>query len=320
MLQLQDMEKFARKDQFSILYMGTPDLSACLLNRLLESGYRVAVVICNPDKETGRKRALTPCPVKRVALEHGIPVYSPAKIRLEHDFLHSLSADLILTFSYGQIVPKAVLDFPRFGCLNLHGSLLPAYRGAAPMQRALLNGDEKTGVTLMEMVEAMDAGRMYAKREIPLSKEDNYTSLCQKMAEAAFMVFDENILAYLNGDLPGVRQDESLVSIAKKIKPEEEKLDLADTREHLFNKIRALSFTPGAYFLLDGKKLKVLSSAIEEEAAGELGSLRVEKKRLSVLVGDGYLGLKTVQLEGKKAMDVVSFLQGQHGLIGKKLS
>lgn len=314
------MEKFTEKSQFSILYMGTPDISARLLSKLLDNGYNVIGVVCNPDKETGRKKVLTPCPVKQVALEHHLPAYSPAKIRLDHDFLNDISADLILTFSYGQIVPRAVLDFPRYGCLNLHGSLLPAYRGAAPMQRALLNGDKETGVTLMEMVEAMDAGRMYAKKTIPLSEEDNYTSLCAKMAEAAFAVFGENILAYLNGELPGEAQDETLVSIAKKIKPEEEKLDLNDTREHLFNKIRALSLTPGAYVYFEGKKLKILSAVIEEEAKGEAGTLRFDKKHLSVLVGDGYLGLKAVQLEGKKAMDIVSFLQGQHDLNGKKLS
>lgn len=314
------MEKFTEKTQFSILYMGTPDISARLLSKLLDNGYNVIGVVCNPDKETGRKRVLTPCPVKRVALEHNLPVYSPVKIRLDHDFLSDISADLILTFSYGQIVPKAVLDFPKYGCLNLHGSLLPAYRGAAPMQRALLNADKETGVTLMEMVEAMDAGRMYAKQIIPLTPEDNYTSLCAKMVEAAYRVFAENILPYMNGELPGAMQDESLVTIAKKIKPEEEKLDLSDTREHLFNKIRALSLTPGAYVYLEGKKLKILSAAIEEEAAGEVGSLRSDKKHLSVLVGDGYLGLTSVQLEGKKAMDIVSFLHGQHEITGKKLS
>ena len=151
--------------------MGTPEISAYVLEKLIEDGYRIKALITNPDKPVGRKGILTPPPTKVVAERHGIPVYQPVRLRKDHDWFATLGVDLLLTFAYGQIVPEDMLSIPPKGCLNLHGSLLPAYRGAAPMQRAIENGETVSGVTLMEMVKAMDAGRMYAKKEVPIILE-----------------------------------------------------------------------------------------------------------------------------------------------------
>ena len=165
--------KFKTNKDVRIVYMGTPEISAKVLERVLQEGFSVVGVISNEDKEVGRKRIKEPTPVKKVALEHGVPVYQPHRIRLEHDFLKKIDFDVLLTMAYGRIVPEEVLQAPCVGAVNLHGSLLPEYRGAAPIQRAIMDGKSKTGVTLMEMVKEMDAGRMYDKLEVDIAPEDN---------------------------------------------------------------------------------------------------------------------------------------------------
>ena len=305
---------------YSIVYMGTPEISAKVLRRLLEEGYPIKAVIASPDKEVGRKRVLTPPPTKVVAQEFGIPVYQPVRIRKEYGFLEEIHPDLILTMAYGQIVPQAVLDIPKDGCLNLHGSLLPKLRGAAPIQRAIINGDSKTGVTLMEMVAAMDAGKMYASIDVNIEEDDNYTSLCDKISNAAIDLTLDALPLYAKGLLTGLPQNEEEVTFADKILPEHEKLDLNLPKETFRNYVRGLSLTPGGYCFLKGEKFKILKVKIlDNETPDSLGTLRFQKKSVSLQLKDGRLSLDLVQPSGKKEMDGVSFANGYRSLDGAVL-
>ena len=303
-----------------IVFMGTPEIAAVTLRGLLEEGFHLVGVITNPDKPTGRKKILTPSPVKTVALEYGIPVFQPEKIRLDYGFLEPLKPDVIVTLAYGQIVPQGVLDIPTKGCINLHGSLLPKYRGAAPMQAAILNGEKETGVTLMEMVAAMDAGRMYDKASFPIEESDDYGSVYEKMSLAAKDLILKDLIPYLNDELPGIPQDESLVTIAGKIKPEDEHLDLSKGGEEFLRYVKALSPIPGGYLFYEGTKFKILKASLTGKNNFESGTLfKDEHKKLGLSVNGESLRLDLVQPEGKKPMDGNSFLNGHPEAIGNKL-
>ena len=300
---------------YRLIFMGTPSIASKVFDALINEGYNFIALIAQEDKPVGRKGILEPVPTKVVAQAHNIPVYQPHKIRLDYEFVKELKPDLILTMAYGQIVPQGLLDIPTFGCLNLHGSLLPKYRGAAPIQRAIIDGETKTGITLMEMVDKMDAGKMFAKEEVEITPEDNYTSLCDKMSEAAIKVCLKNLPDYLNGKLPGEEQDESLVTIANKIKPEDEKLDLNKSCKDVINYIRGLSDEPGAYINVEDKKLKIFKAHQVSNGGGPLGKLSVTKVT-TLQLSDGVIQLDILQMEGKKRMDGKSFANGNKMLDG----
>ena len=304
-----------------IIFMGTPEISATVLEGIISSEYNVVAVIAQPDRPVGRKKILMPVPTKEVAIRHNIPVYQPIKIRKEYEFVKELNPDVIITLAYGQIVPQGLLDIPPLGCLNLHGSLLPKYRGAAPIQYALMNNDKVTGMTLMKMVKEMDAGEMYATEEVEIAEEDNSTSLFKKMGDAALRLILEELPTILEGKLVGVPQDESLVSFSPSIKPEEEKLDLNKSKEELHGYIRALSDVPGAYLYLEGLKFKVYrSSIVSDELIGKVGEIvKADKKGLHLQTKNGVLSLLDVQLEGKKRMDYMSFINGHPNLLHELL-
>ncbi len=304
-----------------IIFMGTPEISATVLEGIISSEYNVVAVIAQPDRPVGRKKILMPVPTKEVAIRHNIPVYQPIKIRKEYEFVKELNPDVIITLAYGQIVPQGLLDIPPLGCLNLHGSLLPKYRGAAPIQYALMNNDKVTGMTLMKMVKEMDAGEMYATEEVEISEEDNSTSLFKKMGDAALRLILKELPNILEGKLVGVPQDESLVSFSPSIKPEEEKLDLNKSKEELHGYIRALSDVPGAYLYLEGLKFKIYrSSIVSDELIGKVGEIvKADKKGLHLQTKNGVLSLLDVQLEGKKRMDYMSFINGHPNLLHELL-
>ena len=309
------------KEELKVVFMGTPEISATVLEALIENGYHVIGVVAQPDRPVGRKGELEKVPTKVVAEKYGIPVFQPVKIRLDYEFLKELKPDIIITLAYGQIVPQGVLDIPPLKCLNLHGSLLPKYRGAAPIQYALINNDEETGMTLMEMVKAMDAGQMFAKKVVKIDKEDNSTSLFKKMGEAAKELILESLPLYIEGKLKGEEQDENLVSICPTIKPEQERLSLDYSVKEMFGWIRGLSDAPGAYLLLDNQKFKIFKADIaNDKVSGEVGAIvQADKRGLLLQCKDGQLALLEVQKEGKKRMDYKSFLNGNQGLLGKKL-
>ena len=295
-------------NEYRIVFMGTPEIAARVFENLINFGLNFVGLIAQEDKPVGRKGILEPVATKVVAQKYNIPVFQPHRIRKEYEFLYDLKPDLILTMAYGQIVPQAVLDVPPYGCLNLHGSLLPKYRGAAPIQRALINGDKTTGITLMEMIDKMDAGRMYAKEEVTID-DDNYSSLCLKLIDAATKVVQDNLYDYFNHKLVGTLQDESEVTFADKILPSDEKLDINLNCEQFINFVNGLSFEPGGYVYINDKKLKILKAHKVLSHLGELGQLSIKKEVVLSLV-DGDIVLDVVQLEGKKRMDGKSFANG----------
>ena len=301
--------------------MGTPSISASVLERLICAGYNVVGVVAQKDKPVGRKGILEPVPTKKVALQYDIPVYQPEKIRLDYDFLIEINPDVIITLAYGQIVPQGVLDIPKYGCINLHGSLLPKYRGASPIQAALINNDKVTGVTLMEMTSKMDAGRMYCKKEVEISIEDNSTTLFNKISIAAGDLLLASLDDYIDGKFLGEEQNEDEVSFCHIIKPEQEKLSFDLSTLELFGWIRALADEPGAYFLLGEEKLKVYKSKIlNENVTGRIGEIvQADKNGFIIQCKDGQLSLLEVQKQGKKRMDYRSFLNGNQNLLGQLL-
>ena len=309
------------KKDLRIVFMGTPSISAYVFEAMINDGYNFVGLIAQPDRPVGRRGELEKVPTKVIAEKYNIPVFQPLKIRKEYEFVKELNPDVIITLAYGQIVPQGLLDIPQYGCLNLHGSLLPKYRGAAPIQYALINNDKVTGMTLMEMVAAMDAGKMYAKKEVIIEEDDNSTSLFNKMAVAAKELILEKLPEYIEGKLPGEEQDESLVSFCPTIKPEQERLDLSMNIRDIFGWIRGLSDHPGAYFLLDEKKLKVYKAKILNDEGGHtVGEIvKADKNGFVVQLRGGQLALLEVQKEGKNRMDYKSFINGNQGLLGKKL-
>ena len=313
--------RFMNKSEIRLLFMGTPEISAKVLRTVINEGYNVVGVIAQPDRPVGRKGILEKVPTKVVAEEYQIPVFQPVKIRKEYEFVKELNPDLILTIAYGQIVPQGLLDIPRLGCLNLHGSLLPKYRGAAPIQYALINNDTVSGMTLMEMIDKMDAGKMYAKEEVIIDEDDNCTSLFEKMGDAACQLVINALPAYINGELPGEAQDENLVSFCPTIKPEQEKINLNLTTKEISGWIRGLSDTPGAYLYLDELKLKIYKAkVINNLIQGEIGEIiRADKGGLILQCKDGQLSILELQKEGKKRMDFKSFINGNQNLLGKIL-
>lgn len=305
------------KTDVRILYMGTPKMSAKVLEALISGGFNIVGVIAQEDQPVGRKAIITEVPTKVVAKAHNIPVYQPHKIRLDYEFVKDINPDLILTMAYGQIVPQGLLNIPKMGALNLHGSILPKYRGAAPIQRAIINGEKVTGVTLMEMVDKMDAGKMFGVSKCDILPEDNYTSLCEKIVKCCIDVCERLLPKYFSGELKGEEQDESLVTFADKIKPETEKLSLDYSSEQFINFVRGMSEEPGGYVLLDELKLKIFKAKkSDKEIGGEVGTLLIEKG-ICLKLKDGSIELLEVQLSGKKKMDGKSFANGSKHLNGK---
>ena len=307
------MNAFAKNSDVKVLYMGTPEMSAQVLSRLYDEGFSIVGLVCQEDKEVGRKKELEPPPTKVVALAHGTPVFQPHKIRLDFEFAKALSFDVIVTMAYGQIIPQGLLDLAKVGCVNLHGSLLPKLRGAAPIQRSIMEGDRETGITLMEMVAAMDAGVMYDKAVVAIDAADTYTILCGKMAKTASDLIAKDLLSYANKELKGEPQNEKDVTIANKIKPEDEKIPLYLSCQATVNYVRGISEEPGGYFLLDGKKLKVFHAKIHDgQVIRAVGEIIPDRKHLLVQLYDGSIELEIVQPEGKKKMNGSDFLSGAH--------
>ena len=305
-----------------LLFMGTPEISAYVFMKMIEAGYHFVGLVAQPDHPVGRKGVIEKVPTKVVAEKYNIPVYQPEKIKLDYSFMDELKPDLVITLAYGQIVPQGFLDIPKYGCLNLHGSLLPKYRGASPVQSALINNEKVTGVTLMEMVKAMDAGRMYAKKEIKIENDDNATSLFNKVKEAASELVIESLPSYINGELKGLEQDENEVTFCSTIKPEQEKLDLSLNAQEIVGWIKGLSDEPGAYLYLNNQKFKVFKAkVVDSSVSSEIGTIiKADKSGLYMQAKDGVISLLEVQKEGKKRMDYRSFVNGNQNLLDQKLS
>ena len=310
------------KKDLNLLFMGTPSISANVFEAMINDGYHFVGLVCQPDHPVGRKGIIEKCPTKVIAEKYNIPVFQPIKIRDDYSFMNNLKVDLVITLAYGQIVPQGFLDIPPLGCLNLHGSLLPKLRGASPIQTALINNEKVTGVTLMEMVKAMDAGRMYGKKEVVITDEDNSTSLFNKIGEAAKELVLELLPKYINGEIKGEEQNENEVTFCSLIKPEQEKLDLSIGILDIYGLIRGLSDEPGAYLYLNNQKVKIFKAKIaNNDVKAEVGTIvEADKRSLLIQLKDGQLAVLELQKEGKKRMDYRSFINGNQNLLGAKFS
>lgn len=304
-----------------IVYMGTPDMSARLLEHLVQMGLNIVGVVAQTDQKIGRKQQIQEVPTKIVAKKFNIPVYQPVKIKHDYSFMSQLNPDLILCFAYGQIIPEEVLKMPRYGALNYHGSLLPKYRGAAPIQYALMNNDTESGVCLMEMVKKMDAGRVYAVERFSISEHDNYETTAAKLVETCMKISNLYLDDYVNGLLKGQEQEEKDVTFAPSIKSEQEKIDLHESVKNVFGLIRALSPHIGAYVIYKNQPLKIFEaeivSFVENSPIGTI--VKADKMGLHIQVRGGVLALKTVQKAGKKQITYKDFINGEKDLMGLKV-
>lgn len=300
------------RKEIRILFFGTPEISAYLLEKLLENGYNIVGLVAQEDKPIGRKGIIEPVPTKKVALKFNIPVFQYKKISEHVNEIKAINPDLILTLAFGQIVSHDILMIPKYGCLNLHGSILPKYRGAAPIQYSLLNGDRETGISLMEMVDKMDAGKVYAIERVKIDDEDNFTSLVEKLKIASFDCIEKYLDGYLNGELKGNEQDENLVTYTKKIKEEDEIIDFNNEAKSVFNKIRALSMNPGAHFIFNNIKFKIFKcNIINDNSPKESGTiLSYDKKNFIIKCGKDSLKIEQIQKQGKKIMNYSDFYNG----------
>ncbi len=302
----------------NIIFMGTPDFSATVLKGLLESKqYEILAVVTQPDRAVGRKKEIRMTPVKELALDYGLPIYQPEKLSksAELDSLMNLNADGIVTAAFGQFLPSKLLDSVNFA-VNVHASLLPKYRGGAPIHYAIINGDKEAGVTIMEMVKEMDAGDMIARRAISIEETDNVGTMFEKLALVGRDLLLDTLPSYLAGDIKPVPQDKNQVTFSPNISPEEERIDWTKTNRQLFNQIRGMYPWPVAHTLLNGERFKIYE-ATPVEGTGQAGEiLAIRKKELIVAASEGALSLKTVQPAGKPKMTIIDFLNG----LGRQLS
>ncbi|ADH99200.1 methionyl-tRNA formyltransferase [Salisediminibacterium selenitireducens] len=298
-----------------VIFMGTPDFSVPVLEGLCESGYDVVMVVTQPDRPKGRKKQLTPPPVKVAAEKRGLSVYQPEKIRDPKEAEHVLAADadLLVTAAYGQILPKEILESTRLGCINVHASLLPEYRGGAPIHQAVIDGKNKTGITIMYMVEKLDAGDILTQRETPITDEDTTGTMHDRLSRIGAELLLETIPRLAAGELSPRRQDEEKVTFASNIKKEQERVDFSQSARAVFNHIRGLNPWPVAHTLLDGKRLKLWDSVeVEEHTAAAPGEIvALSKSGVDVACGNrSIIRLTKLQPQGKKPMDAATFLQG----------
>ena len=294
-----------------IVFMGTPEFAEASLQKLLETDHQIVGVFTQPDKPKGRGYKLVAPPVKELALAHNIPVFQPQKMRdgTALEILQELQPDLIAVVAYGKILPKEILELPRYGCINVHGSLLPKYRGAGPIQWSVINGESVTGVTTMYMGEGLDTGDMILKKETPIGEKETYGELHDRLKEIGAQALVETIELIEQGKAPREVQDDSLSSYAPMLDKQIARLDFTKDAQTLHNLIRGLSPWPVAHTTVDGKLLKV-HRAVLASGKGQPGEV-IDSKKFIVACKEGALELLEVQLEGGKRMKGEDFLRGR---------
>ena len=306
-----------------IVFMGTPDFSTGVLEMLIQE-YDVIAVVTQPDRPVGRKKILTPPPVKKVALEHNIPVYQPEKLNnsSELEEIINLKPDLIVTAAFGQLLPKSLLDAPKHKAINVHASLLPKYRGGAPIHYAVMNGEKKTGITIMYMAEKLDAGNIISQDEVEILENDTVGEVHDKLATLGTELLKKTLPTIFNGTNDSIVQDDSLATFASNISREDERIDWTEDAQTIHNHIRGLSPWPVAYTTMDGKNLKLWRSEIVENVKGEQGEI-IETTKDAIIVATGSedgVALTEIQLAGKKRVKTRDYISGlQSKIDGTKL-
>ena len=305
----------------NIMFMGTPEISATCLSRLIEDGHGISAVITREDKPRGRGNVMTPTPVKTLALEHGIPVYTPVTLRDEAfaSLLEQYKPEIIVVVAYGKILPLNVIEYPKYGCVNLHVSLLPKYRGAAPMQRAIMDGESETGVTVMYMAEGLDTGDIISVEKFPILPEDDFEAIHDRSAEVGGKLLSETIEKIYLGCADRIQQDDSLACYAKKVEKEDCKIDFTLPAARLDCIIRGVTPIPGAFAYLGGKMLKI-NKATPVKGSGTPGKvIDISDKGdgyITVACGEGALKITCLIPEGKGKMSAGAFVRGRKISLG----
>lgn len=307
-----------------VIFMGTPDFSVGTLEALIEAGHEVVLVVTQPDKPKGRGHDMQFTPVKEVALKHNIPVFQPKRVRNVEciEELRKYDADVMVVVAFGQILPKEILEMTKYGCINVHASLLPKYRGAAPIQWAIIEGETVSGVTTMQMDEGLDTGDMIQKTEIILDKNETGETLHDKLAEAGAKLCVETLKAVEAGTATFEKQGETPTAYARMLDKKLGEIDWNKSAVSIERLIRGLNSWPSAYTLWDGKVMKIWEADVIEDGAEETipGTIvNVHKDSFDVLTGEGMLRVKVLQIPGKKRMDTGAFLRGYHVAEGTKL-
>ena len=308
-------------NELKVVFMGTPDFSVPVLEGLIEH-CQVLGVVSQPDRKVGRKQEVVFSPVKEVAMKHHIPVFQPEKIRKDYEDILALQPDIIVTCAYGQIIPKAILENPKYGCINVHASLLPRLRGGAPIHHAIMDGYDKTGITIMYMDETMDSGDIISQRETVITNDDTMETLHDRLRIIGRDLLLDTLPSILDGTADRKRQDEDEVTYAYNIKREEEYLNFSKTSRELFNQIRGLNPFPGSSCVIGEKEFKVYMARIEkidtsDKQAGEV--LHIYKDGIGIATSDYEIVLTDIKPNGKKRMLASSFINGikKEDYIGK---
>lgn len=309
------------KKDIRVVYMGTPFFAVNALKSIIDDGYNVVGCYTQPDKMQGRSSKLIASPVKECAAAHGIPVFQPEKIRLEENVeeLRSLAPDIIIVAAFGQILPLSILEMPKYGCINIHASLLPRYRGAAPIEWSVINGEKETGVTTMFMAEGLDTGDIIEEAVTEIGAKETAEELRSRLAELGAELILSTMKAVISGDFKRTPQDDSKSNYAVRLSKEMGKADWSLPAVKIERLIRGLRPWPVVYSSLSGRGLKIYAADVVENMSGEPGEIiEVGKKNFVVACGEGALRIRMVQPEGKKMMDAASFLNGNKLTVGMR--
>ncbi|WP_313538850.1 methionyl-tRNA formyltransferase [Enterococcus sp.] len=309
-----------------IVFMGTPAFSVPILEGLLEEGYEIAAVVTQPDRPVGRKRIITPTPVKEAALKHGLLVLQPEKISgsPEMEQIKTLAPDLLITAAFGQFLPSSLLAVPTHGALNVHASLLPKYRGGAPVHYAIMAGDQETGVTIMEMIKKMDAGGIFAQERLPITPQDDVGTMFDKLSALGKTLLLQTLPKILSGELTPVPQDEDLVTYSPNISREQEAIDWRKTAQQIDAQVRGMRPWPIAFTMYQDQRWKIwsVSSVAQTTTAAPGTIIERSKKELLIACGSGtVLAIDSLQPAGKGQQDIAAFLNGsgQQVQVGQKV-
>lgn len=306
-----------------VIFMGTPDFSTKVLEMLIAE-HDVIAVVTQPDRPVGRKRVLTPPPVKRVAQEYNLPVYQPEKLKGSEELaeLLNLEPDLIVTAAFGQLLPEELLNLPKLGAINVHASLLPKYRGGAPIHQAIIDGETQTGITIMYMVKKLDAGNIISQQAIAIEENDDVGTMHDKLSFLGADLLKETLPSIINGTNQSIPQDDTKATFASNISREDERIDWTKSSQDIHNHIRGLSPWPVAYTTMDDANLKLYAAHIIDNKKGEPGEI-IETTKKAIIVATGSndaVALTDIQLAGKKRMLAANYLSGvQASLVGKIL-
>ncbi len=303
--------------------MGTPEFATEALRVLIDNDYNISAVFSQPDKPVGRKQILTPPLVKELAQKNNLAVFQPKNLKGTEtvEKIKKLNPDLIVVVAYGQIIPKGVLEIPKFGCINIHASLLPRWRGASPIAQAILAGDKKTGVTIMKIDDKLDHGPTLSQKKIEIQNNDNLETLSQKLSKLGAELLIKTLPNYLQCEMELHNQDESLVTYAPLINREDGKIDWTKSVEKIERQVRAFTPWPGSWTNLNNKRLKIIKASIfdKKEKNTNPGLISISDNKLITDCGQGKLNLDIVQLEGKKQMSSKEFIRGHSNILDLKL-